>query len=164
MTGVKLTLAVLAANGAGERDMAGIGRGLVSSGLTAKTISPENALLMTWAGAGWGISYPVDAKLETSLGSDFDALIIPNGARAVEKLLTNAHSKRFTNTFFLAKRPVVAFGDGVTLLQKLDLDTTSANVLVLPEVNAETMAQAIAHINACIEHALDDEAPEAMAA
>lgn len=155
MMGVKPELAMLAAAGADEKTMSELARCLMTAKMRAKTISPENAVIMTWSGAGWGLSFPVDARLETSLGSDYDALILPDGPRSAEKLLSNAHTRRFVSTFFLANRPVVAFGAGKQVLEKLEL--TGDNLAVFDRADSETTAKALEHILSWQDALVEDE-------
>jgi protease I len=69
-----------------------------------------------WQGEGWGHYFPVDVSIGEALGSDFDALVLPGGERAVAKLKANLHARRIINHFLEAAKPVAALGAGVALL------------------------------------------------
>ena len=63
----------------------------------------------------------VDQQIGQTLGSDFDALIVPAGARSVQKLGANPHAERIISSFITAGKPMVFMGDAVELLAKIDL-------------------------------------------
>ncbi len=134
-------IAILAANGIDENNMTEIQRSLARVGWRAKVISPENGLIHSWAHNAWGHCYPADAKLEVSLGSDFDMLILPHGTRNADRLKTNAHTKRFITAFLLARKPVAAFGSAEDLLKICEdaYQAGSDNILMNPDY-AEAMA------------------------
>lgn len=133
-------IALLAASGVNEIEMTAIQRALANVKTRANVISPESGLIHTWGEGTWGHCYPSDAKLEVSLGSDYDMLILPGGSRHITKLMANPHTKRFVTAFFLMKKPVVTFGDAQTVLATNEL--SGDNALTLSYENAETLAEA----------------------
>jgi len=134
-------IAVLAANGVDEKNMTEIQRAFARRGWKPKVISVENGLIHSWAENTWGHCYPVDAKLEVSLGSDFDMLVLPDGQRNADRLKGNPHTRRFINAFLLAGKPVVGFGTAPALLQLCDdsYNADSPSVLQIDDNNAESM-------------------------
>ena len=110
------SIAILAANGFDENQMAEIQRALTTAKAVFKTIAPENGVVNGWQKDHWGHYFPVDVNITEALGSDFDFLVIPGGERAVTKLKTNLHARRIINHFLEAGKPIAAIGAGVGLL------------------------------------------------
>ena len=111
-------IAVLVANGFDEQNFLSVQKVMQEMGATLRIISSNQGLVNGWdvdAGA-WGHNYAVDAPLNTALGVDYDALIIPGGQRSVEKLKMTAHTRRFIGSFMAAEKPVAVMGDAVLLM------------------------------------------------
>lgn len=109
-------IAILTASGVSELEMTAIQRALGASRQRGNVISPESGLIHSWGEGTWGHCYPSDAKLETSLGADYDMLVLPGGTRHVEKLNNNPHTRRFVSSFFAMNKPVAVFPDAVSIL------------------------------------------------
>lgn len=109
-------IALIVASGVNEAEMTAIQRALVNKKWKAHVISPETSLINSWAETSWGHSFAADGKIEVSLGSDFDMLIIPGGARHIDKLSANPHTKRILTAMCALRKPVIAFADGERLL------------------------------------------------
>ncbi len=109
-------IAVLVANGFYERDMTECQRALLAEGANVRVVSLDQGLVNSWHGKGWGHHFAVDYPLGTSLAADFDMLLVPGGARSVEKLKQTAHTRRFINGFMSAGKRIVMVGEGVDLL------------------------------------------------
>ncbi len=121
------SIAILAANGFDENQMTEIQRALTTAKAKFKTVAPENGVVNGWQNNHWGHYFPVDAPIGEALGSDYDALVIPGGERAIAKLKTNLHARRIVNHFLEAEKPIAAIGAGVSLLA---LSPKAANLLV----------------------------------
>lgn len=113
-------IAVLMANGFNEQDFLTIQKSMIEQGATLKIISTDSGLVNGWDGKGWGHNFAIDAQLNTALGIDYDALIIPGGQRSHDKLKLTAHSRRFIGSFMAAMKPVMCMGDAVQLLAHTD--------------------------------------------
>ncbi|MCB1530084.1 MAG: DJ-1/PfpI family protein [Rhodospirillales bacterium] len=114
MTGFKI--AVLAANGFDEKDLTLAQRALVDAGASVKIVSTDQGLVNGWDGRGWGHNYAVDAQINTALGVDYDALVLPGGQRSLDKLKLTAHTKRFIGSFMAAMKPVAVMGEALQLM------------------------------------------------
>jgi protease I len=114
---------ILVSNGVDEAVMSTVQRDLVKTGAIVKTVGTESGLVNSWNGQtnGWGLYFPVDQQIGVTLGSDFDALIVPSGARSVQKLGTNPHAERIIASFMTARKPMTFMGDAVELLAKIEL-------------------------------------------
>lgn len=119
-------IAILVANGFEQADFTETQRALIAAAATVKVVSPDQGLVNGWEGQGWGHHFPVDQVLSTALGADFDMLVVPGGARSLEKLKTTAHTRRFFNSFINAGKPVAVFGDVTALLDYAGQNTDSA--------------------------------------
>jgi len=158
-------IALLAANGVTEAEMTAIQRTLGSKRWMARVVSPESGLIHSWAENVWGHCYPSDAKLEVSLGSDYDMLILPGGARHVEKLMANPHTKRFVSAFFMMNKPVAVFKESARILAENGLEGPS--VIACEYDDAEALAARCAAMMAAFEKAaaeMSDEAAVSQAA
>lgn len=152
-------IALLAASGVSETEMTAIQRALGAAGKRAHVISPESGLIHSWGEGTWGHCYPADAKLEVSLGSDYDMLIVPGGQRHITKLMANPHTKRFVSAFFLTKKPVAVFSDAQTILDTNEL--TGENALTLTYESNEGLVEAADRMMAHFENTAPAEMAEA---
>jgi protease I len=113
-------IALLAANGFNEQDLTIIQRALLDAGANMRIVSPEQGLVHSWNGEGWGHHYAIDAPLGSALGADFSMLVVPGGVRSMDKLKLTAHTKRFIGSFMASGKPVVACGDAINILVYTD--------------------------------------------
>lgn len=113
-------IAVLMANGFNEREFLTIQRAFIEQGANLRIISTDSGLVNGWDGKGWGHNFAVDSQLNTALGIDYDAIIIPGGQRSLDKLKLTAHSRRFIGSFLAAIKPVLCMGDAIQLLAQAD--------------------------------------------
>lgn len=107
---------ILVANGFAENQVTEIQRALTKAKTSFKIVAPEQGLVNGWQGNGWGHYFTVDSQIGSTMGSDYDALIVIGGERAIAKLKTNLHTRRIINHFLEAEKPVSAIAEGVTLL------------------------------------------------
>ena len=114
-------LLILVSNGVDEAVMSTVQREMLKTGATIKTVSTESGLVNSWNGTNWGLYFPVDQQIGQTLGSDFDALIVPSGIRSVQKLGANPHSERIISSMIAARKPMAFIGDAVELLAKIEL-------------------------------------------
>lgn len=107
-------------NGFNESEFLTIQRAFIEQGASLRIVSMDSGLVNGWDGKGWGHNFAVDAQLNTALGIDYDALIIPGGSRSLDKLKLTAHSRRFIGSFLAAMKPVICMGDAVQLMANTD--------------------------------------------
>ncbi|NQZ13340.1 MAG: DJ-1/PfpI family protein [Alphaproteobacteria bacterium] len=123
-------VAVLVANGFEETQFIAMQRRLQEMGASLKIISTNQGLVNGWNGSGWGHNFAVDAQLNTALGVDYDALVIPGGSRSMEKLKLTAHTRRFIGSFMAAQKAVAVMDDALHLMafaEQLDGHTVAGN-------------------------------------
>ena len=68
-------------------------------------------------------------QIEVSLGSDFDMLILPGGARHIDKLMANPHTKRIITAMCALKKPIVAYVDGAKLIEGHEIAEGKSRVM-----------------------------------
>ncbi len=116
------TIAIMVANGFDEAGFIAIQRAMMTAGGKLKVVSREAGLTNAWNGTGWGMSYPADTTLSTSLAIDYDALIVPSGSRHIEILKTEAHAKRVLRAFLREEMPVMLQGEAIAMIDCIDSD------------------------------------------
>ncbi|HPD83277.1 MAG TPA: DJ-1/PfpI family protein, partial [Alphaproteobacteria bacterium] len=114
LSGTKI--AVLVANGFEEKSFLEAQKMIIEMGATMRIISTNQGLVNGWDGSAWGHNYAVDAPLNTALGVDYNALVIPGGTRSIDKLKMTAHTRRFIGSFMASQKPVMVMGDAVMLM------------------------------------------------
>lgn len=114
------TIGLMVASGFDEDEFIAIQRAMLAKKAKLKIISRDAGLTNSWNGSGWGMPYPVDSTLSTTLAIDYDALIIPTGARHVDKLMNEAHAKRVLRAFLREDMPVMMKGEAIRLLDLVE--------------------------------------------
>ena len=120
------TIGLMVASGFDEDEFIAIQRAMLAKTAKLKIISRDAGLTNSWNGSGWGMSYPVDSTLSTTLAIDYDALIIPKGARHVETLMNEAHAKRVLRAFLREDMPVMIMIEAIRLLSLVEDHATRA--------------------------------------
>ena len=115
------TIAIMVASGFDEDTFIAIQRAMMSVNAKLRVISRDAGLTNAWNGSGWGMSYPVDSTLSTTLAIDYEALIIPSGERHVATLIPEAHAKRLVRAFTRENMPVLMLDDAASLLDLVDM-------------------------------------------
>jgi len=115
------TIAIMVASGFDEDTFIAIQCAMMSVNAKLRVISRDAGLTNAWNGSGWGMSYPVDSTLSTTLAIDYEALIIPSGERHVATLIPEAHAKRLVRAFTRENMPVLMLDDAASLLDLVDM-------------------------------------------
>lgn len=116
------TVAIMVASGFDEKIFIAIQSAMLTAGAKLKIVSRDAGLTNAWNGSGWGMSYPVDATISTALAVDYDALIIPSGARHIETLSSEVHVKRILRAFLREDMPVLMMEEASSLLEVVDVE------------------------------------------
>jgi protease I len=129
-------ICILVASGFTEKNFSDFQKYFSKSGASIKVVAPENGLAHGWHDDAWGHYFPIDVQINEAMGSDFDRLVLPGGARAVEKLKSNLHMRRIIRHFFEAHKPIVAIEESIELLALCDhlhgLEISAPAALVQP--------------------------------
>lgn len=105
-------VAILVANGVEGASLGKLVSALVAAGAVPRLVA---ARLGTYVGAA-GEKFAADATMENSPGFLFDALVLPDGAEAVEKLAADAHTLEFLRAQYWHCKPILSFGASEALL------------------------------------------------
>lgn len=127
---------VLVSNGVDEAVMSSVQRDIIKTGAKIKVVSTDNGLVNSWNGKNWGLYFPVDANINSTLGSDFDMLVVPSGKMSVEKLASNPHFERVISSFITAQKPMFFLGNAAELLKNIDHSERS-NIIATGDVGGE---------------------------
>ena len=115
-----MKVAVLVASGFNENHFLMMQKAMQDMSARVKIISMNQGLVNGWSEEGempgWGHNYPVDEQLNSALGADYDALIIPGGQRSMDKMKMTAHTRRFIGSFMMANKPVAVMGDAMDIM------------------------------------------------
>ena len=128
------TIAIMVASGFDETAFIAIQRAMMTAGGKLKVVSREVGLTSAWNGTGWGMSYPADATLSTTLAIDYDALIVPSGSRHIESLKTEAHAKRVLRAFLRENMPVLLQGEAISLIDLIEGDAGRLQISTVDKV------------------------------
>jgi catalase len=110
-------IAILAADGVNDADIAGMKKALVAAGAQAKVVAPRLGSLEGQKGAAVNI----DFSLLTAGSVLFDAVYIPGGEESVEILKGDAKALLFVKEAYLHCKTIAATGEGVDLLRAAHL-------------------------------------------
>lgn len=119
------TIAIMVASGFDEDIFINIQRAMMAVNAKLRVISRDAGLTNAWNGTGWGMSYPVDSTLSTTLAVDYDALIIPSGERHIATLTTEAHAKRLVRAFTRENMPVLILEEASAMLDLVEVAVPS---------------------------------------
>ena len=115
-----LKIAIMVANGFGEKNFIEIQKMLMGQNAQLKVISASSGLVQGRAGTQPGMSYPVDSQLSETLAVDFDALVIPSGEAHLSALAEELHAARIIKAFLRENMPVLVQGDALNLISEID--------------------------------------------
>ncbi|MBB3641534.1 catalase [Variovorax atrisoli] len=113
-------VAVLVANGVEGASLGKVVSSLVAAGAVPRLVG---ARLGTCIGAA-GERFAVDATLENSPGFLFDALVLPDGAAAVEALDADAHTLEFLRDQYWHCKTILALGASDALVAQAQIPMT----------------------------------------
>ncbi len=113
-------VAVLVANGVEGASLEKVIAALVAESAVPRLVG---ARLGTCVGAG-GEKFAVDATMENSPGFLFDALVLPDGAQAVEALDADAHTLEFLRDQYWHCKTILALGASEALLAQAQIPLT----------------------------------------
>ncbi len=130
------SILVLAANGVDESGMSVIQRDLLKAGAKVKTVGAEAGVISSWNGNAWGVNFITDANVSTTLGSDFDVLVVPAGERSINTLSTNPHSARIISSFTVSEKAMYFMGDASKLLEAIGNDDATSCAIMLDDAES----------------------------
>ena len=157
-------IAILVANGVEGASLGKLVSALVAAGAVPRLVARR---LGTYVGIG-GEKFAADATMENSPGFLFDALVLPDGAAAVEALDADAHTLEFVRATYWHCKPILAFGASDALLAAAQIPMTlsdgSADAgLLLADVGSadSAIAEFIAAVGSSRQYARENDRPKA---
>jgi protease I len=115
-------IALLVANGFEEQSFVATQKALREAGATVHIVSPEQGLVCSWNGQGWGLNFMIDSVLKSALAADYDMLVVPGSKRNIDRLQMTAHTKRFISGFASTGKPAAVIGEALqALVQSWDI-------------------------------------------
>jgi protease I len=122
-------VAILTADGVDAAQIAGPRKTFGDGGVVAEVLASRSGEVRTAAGD----AVVVDRTLDVCHASDFDALVIPGGRRALETLRGEGRAIQLVKEFMAADKPVAAIGEGVALLVAADT-VAGRSIAATPEL------------------------------
>ncbi|MDB5274914.1 MAG: Catalase, partial [Chitinophagaceae bacterium] len=113
-------VAILVAHGVEGASLGKLVSALVAAGAVPRLVA---ARLGTYIGVG-GEKFAADATMENSPGFLFDALVLPDGAGAVEALAEDAHTLEFLRAQYWHCKTILTFGASQALLSEAQIPMT----------------------------------------
>ena len=133
----------LVANGFVEKDLLALQRAMISGGNTVKLVSSEKNLVNGFNNGEWGLTFPVDEQIDSTLAADYDALVVVGGEQSVSRLVKNLHSQRIIEAFIETSKPMVMINEA----QKLVEGQIADNIVL---VNADTEEEIVDQVSVSI--------------
>ena len=143
-------VAILVADGCDGESLTALADRLTDEGAVARFVSSTLGSVHTPTGD----AIEVDVSLEAAPAVLYDALVLPDGAEAVDALRADGHTLEFIKDQYRHCKPILALGASEQLLQACDINTTlpngQADAGVL--VGADPGAVADAFVDAIAKH------------
>ncbi|MEO7243111.1 MAG: catalase [Variovorax sp.] len=116
-------VAVLVAHGVDGDAVAAVQEALVAEGAICRLVGPRVGPVKTMNGD----MLQADASLENEPGFLFDAMVLPSGQAAVDKLAMHPHTMPFIKDQYLHGKPLLALGEAESLMVAAQLPPQMAN-------------------------------------
>ena len=110
-------IALLMADGVASESLLAVHKALASAGAVPKLIAPRIGLVTSAAGD----SLMADASLENEPGFLFDALVLPDGKKAIDALAKDANTMEFIRDQYRHCKTILVLGEGKTLILQAGL-------------------------------------------
>jgi protease I len=114
-------VAILVTDGFEQVEMTEPRKALEQAGAKVDLIAPEKEEVQGMNHDEKASKFPVDVKLESVSGSDYDALLLPGGVANPDKLRTIPAAVQFVKQFAEAKKPIAAICHGPWMLVEAGL-------------------------------------------
>jgi len=115
------TVAILAADGFEQAELAGPREALEAAGATPRIVSLKAGKIQGMRHMEKGDPFPVDLTLDDARPDDFDALVIPGGLYNPDTLRSTPAAVAFVKAFAEAGKPIAAICHGPWLLAEAGL-------------------------------------------
>ncbi|WP_310991856.1 type 1 glutamine amidotransferase domain-containing protein [Aequorivita marina] len=113
---MKKRIAILATDGFEESELKSPKDAMEKEGFSVDVIGENEGEIKSWSDGNWSNAYQVDATIENTNATDYNALMLPGGVINPDKLRRNEEALKFVRAFFEAKKPVAAICHGPQVL------------------------------------------------
>ena len=110
-------VALLMADGVAGESLMAVHKALGTAGAVPKLVAPHIGLVTS----ATGDSLMADASLENEPGFLFDALVLPDGQKAIDALAKDAHTMEFIRNQYRHCKTILVLGDGKALIVQAGL-------------------------------------------
>ncbi|MFL1455378.1 catalase [Marinobacter sp. GN3S48] len=151
-------IAVLVEEGVHHASLASLHSALTDAGAVVHFVGPRVGL---FAGDS-GEQIEADKSMENAPGFLFDALVLPDGDKAVQALAGNGETMEFVNDQFRHCKTILAFGAGRKLLEMAGIESAAEDdpgILLAESADAAEIASAFINAVAAHRHFDSDRAP-----
>src|SRR5262249_26181806 len=114
-------IAILATDGVELVELIDPRNALDKAGAKTLIVSPTNDKIGGSEHDAWGDDVPIDLPLSKVSPDDFDALVVPGGARNADGLRNDVQAIQFVRRFFEMGKPVAVIGEGASVLVQADV-------------------------------------------
>ncbi len=117
-TGIRTKrVALFAADGMDGDVIANIYETLLAQGAVPRLVGSRLGKITTLQGQ----KLDIEVTLEAAPSVLHDAVVLPEGKEAIDKLMMDAHSREFVRDQYRHCKPILALGEGKRLLEKLEI-------------------------------------------
>ena len=107
-----MNVAILAADGFEQSELAEPKKALEQAGATAKIVSPASGEVQGWKHHDKADRFPVDVPLDKARADDFDALVLPGGVANPDQLRLLPIAVELVKKFAAQGKPIAAICHG----------------------------------------------------
>ncbi|HKQ22821.1 MAG TPA: catalase [Burkholderiales bacterium] len=153
-------IAIVVADGVDGASIAAIQSALVAEGAVGHFVGPRVGKFITDNGA----EVEADRSMENSPSVLFDALVLPDGAKAIETLARDGHTMEYVKDQFRHCKPILALGASTKLLEMAGIRAASGKdpglLAAEPSKAADAAARFVAAIAAHRHPVRDSDPPK----
>ncbi len=106
------TIAIVAAHGFEQSELAEPKKALEKAGAKTVIISPVKGKIKGWKDKNWGDEFPVDQPIEQANAEEYDGLVLPGGVMNPDTLRLYPTVIDFIKAFVKANKPIAAICHG----------------------------------------------------
>ena len=151
-------IAVLVEDGVHHASLVTLNEALTDAGAVVHFVGPRVGMFATDSGG----KIEADKSMENSPGFLFDALVVPDGSKAVKALSGNAHTMAFAQDQFRHCKTILALGAGRELLEMANIRSKGDGddgILLVDSKDVKEIAPALIKAIAAHRHPSRDSDP-----
>lgn len=142
-------VAILIVDGFELREMSGPQTALANAGAITTIVSVARGRVHSWEHDHVGVSFLVEATVDTAVAEDFDALLVPGAVLNPDALRGSENVANFVRGFFRAGKPVAVISHG--LLAMVEVGVVSDRTLTsYPSLRADLIRAGANWVDAAV--------------